>query len=382
MGLISKIEDKLSGSSSEQNKLEKQNQDTGSSSSMNGATSKLQHPISGSDGRPHGSEVGSASRMPGGYDDSSSDPSGNYGRGTSDNYGSSNSGNYDRGTSNKYDRGTSNKYDRGTSNRYDRDTSDAYGGHQTGSGMSSSTMPSSATSGTKSGYSGPQQPYDPYSSKGQQRAADAVTGGSSGTSRSQAQNFSRNNYDDSSVARSKHGGIVNQNEDPRYTSGTTGGQSYDNSSGTTSGSQPTSTPHHHYGRDAALAGGLGAGGVGAYEMGRSHDHNTTSQNPSSSRYTSGNTNQPQDVSYMNQSADAAPISSADQYAGRSSTEKPDMAGSTASMGTAGTSSTTGGGSSEHPGLSQARKMGGAYEAGYRDAMEHMKSEMGGMSVSK
>ena len=366
MGLISKIEDKLSGSSSEQNKLEKQNQDTGSSSTMDGATSKLQHPISGSDGRPHGSEVGSASRMPGGYDDSSSDPSGNYGRGTSDNYGSSNSGNYDRATSDKYDRGTS--------NRYDRDTSDAYGGRQTGSGMSSSTMPSSATSGTKSGYSGPQQPYDPYSSKGQQRAADAVTGGSSGTSRNQAQNFSRNNYDDSSVARSKHGGIVNQNEDPRYTSGTTGGQSYDNSSGTTSGSQPTSAPHHHYGRDAALAGGLGAGGVGAYEMGRSRDHNATSQNPSSSGYTSGNINQPQDVSYMNRSADAAPISSADQYAGRSSTENPDMAGSTASMGSAGTS--------EHPGLSQARKMGGAYEAGYRDAMEHMKSEMGGMSVSK
>ncbi|KAK4550423.1 hypothetical protein LTR36_000001, partial [Oleoguttula mirabilis] len=50
-------------------------------------------------------------------------------------------------------------------------------------------------------------------------------------------------------------------------------------------------PKHHYGRDAAIGGGAGAAGVGAYELSKNHGDNLASTNlsedPSSSQYTGG-----------------------------------------------------------------------------------------------
>ena len=168
------------------------------------------------------------------------------------------------------------------------------------------------------------QPFDPYSSKGQETAARA---GTTGYGSSQTQNYSRPTAEDSSISRARDGGVTNQYSDQRY------------AAPQTSSHLPTSTGQtssSHHGRDAALAGGagaVGAGGIGAYELNK----NQSSSQP----LTSG---QHQDVSYMNR--DTQPMGSM----GHDSS----MAGGPTSGTLTGSSMGT-----EHAGLTQARKMGGA-----------------------
>lgn len=275
--------------------------------------------------------------------------------------------------------------------------------------------PSSTTS------SSARHPFDPYSSKGQETAARA---GHHPSSTGQT-------MDDPSIARAKDGGIMNQSSDSRYagsqqTSGapTTSSHHYERDAAVAGGagalgaggvgayemdknkhlSQPTSgaptstsrdggvmdqyndqryggpqtasgaptstsqtTSSHHYGRDAAVAGGVGAvgaGGVGAYEMGK----DKPSSQPLTDR--SCETGQQQDPSYMQQSQPSS--------VGRDT----GMAGGAMGASQTGGSSAAGSAvSSESPGLTQARKMGGAYEAGYKDAMEHIQAELKSRGIS-
>jgi hypothetical protein len=110
-----------------------------------------------------------------------------------------------------------------------------------------------------------------------------------------------------------------------------------------------------------MAGGAGAAGVGAYELGKDH--------PSSQPLTAGaGQHQYQDDSYRSQPQHI----SRDNAMTGGVMEPPSMGGH--SQGGL-SSHTQGGVPGESPGLTQARKMGGAYEAGYRDAMEHMQKEM-------
>ena len=157
---------------------------------------------------------------------------------------------------------------------------------------------------------------------------------------------------------------MNQTGDQRYSSGShntgsnfpTSGQPL--SSGGQYESQPSST-QHHYGRDGAMAGGAGtAGGVGAYEMRKDQQQSRTMPQSHSDDYqhmTTGN-QQPQDT-YMNRSAADG------QYEPQSGHSMGDS--------TMGGAPTSGG----PEGLEQAKKVSGAYESGYRDAMEHMNAEM-------
>ncbi|KAF2660028.1 hypothetical protein K491DRAFT_712072 [Lophiostoma macrostomum CBS 122681] len=59
----------------------------------------------------------------------------------------------------------------------------------------------------------------------------------------------------------------NQRENPSLTSPRTGG--------TDSSQAPQAEDKHHYGRDAAIAGGVGAAGLGAYGAGKHHQRETT-----------------------------------------------------------------------------------------------------------
>ena len=373
MGLISKIEDKLSGSSSsDQNKLEKSNYGSVGSNTTGGTsstTSKIQNPISSGDrSGPTGSAIDpSTGNVHSSYaqDTSRSGVPSNYPQNTSGYTSSS-------GAPSSYPQNTSGYTS--TSGATDR---------MPGSYVNDEThIPSSTTSTSRTG---PNQPYDPYSSRGQETAARAGT--TSSTSRT---------MEDPSMSRSRDGGIMNEQSDPRYTSQTD--PRYTSQTSPTSGT----TSSHHYGRDAALgAGALGAGGAGAYEMNR--DKPPTQPLTSSTGH-HGQTGQYQDDSYTQQSQPRGahdPSMAGMQQSQYGGSQDPSMSriqqsqyggaqdslmsGAGPGITTAGShmpgSPTTGGNASagavtgESPGLTQARKMGGAYEAGYKDAMEHMQQEM-------
>lgn len=237
MGIIAKIEDKLSGSSKheDQNKLSK----------------------------------------------SSSEPE----------VGSSNYDNNDYGGNNH----DSNNYDN-SMNASGHVSRDGYGSPtNTTSGGRPSTdrRYDNAEDGEKSSYNRvPRKPYDPFSRKGQQTAADAARPTSK-------EGYGRSSHDEPSVSRSKHGGITNQADDSRYPS----------DSRQTPGSYPddSTESQHHYGRDAAAAGGLGAAGVGAYELGKNRDNksNSHSRDPSrtgqQSSYPKSKGSSPQESSYNSRS---------------------------------------------------------------------------------
>ena len=113
----------------------------------------------------------------------------------------------------------------------------------------------------------------------------------------------------------------------------------------------TSTDQHHYGRDAAVVGGVGAAGLGAHELGKDHHnhgkHHSTEQ--SNLLATTGNTGNTHGLSKQ-ASVLAAAHPPSHKVAAQS---VPDMPND----------------------WSMAKRLGGAYEAGYRDAMEHMRAEM-------
>ena len=421
---MEKIKEKLMGSShsSSGNTLEKSNNDYNDSSSG----SKLQHPISNSEGGTYGSNTGSNTHggsniMPGSFDND-----------------------------------------------------DSYNSHNTTSHTSST----------------PNKPFDPYSKSGQQTAAGDRTGygsnqthgqeyGTTGTTGSttgygsnQGRDYGTGSHD-SSLSRSRDGGILNQHTDQPYDtthhssnnplsssnhssnnplsssnhssnnplSSSHTDQRYDNAHSSNnplsgshhqsgdqrydtnqrSGDQRYDTHHlnndapgsnsHHYGRDAAVAGGVGAGGVGAYELGK----NQPSSQPLTQTSSYGQHNQPggaHDPSLTDRSRDTNTSgshtgggilgSSSDRHRDDNTSGSKTGGGiinkltgrdrdnneseSRTGGGILGSSSSgshntrdRGLGSSEHrsesPGLTEARKMGErAYEAGWRDAIEHVKRE--------
>lgn len=140
----------------------------------------------------------------------------------------------------------------------------------------------------------PREPFDPYSSKGQQTAANAAdqrAGYGASQNRAEAGDMGSRSYaSGQDVQRSPHGGVTNQVSDlktgphshleNREAVPTAGGQRVGSGSGAGSGNMPGAfdsyesqgQQQHHYGRDAALAGGAGAGGVGAYEAAKHTSH--------------------------------------------------------------------------------------------------------------
>lgn len=108
---------------------------------------------------------------------------------------------------------------------------------------------------------------------------------------------------------------------------------------------------HHYGRDAALAGGAGAAGLGAYETKKHRDQ----PEQDSRSYGDGEMRGP---GHHGQSG-----STGQGY------DEPRMSSERAMPG-----QTSGAGMGSQSGLPTEKKLGGAYEAGYRDAMAHMEAE--------
>ena len=354
MGVTDKIKDKLTGgsSASTSNKLEKPYD----SSSSN--TSHLQHPISSAS--PTGTAVAddkyatqssNYSSQPNTYS-SGTTQSSTYSSGTTQPSGYSTSTTQPSGYSNTttqpstYSSGTTQPCSYSTSSPTDRVPGSYVSDNEhSGTTNSSSTAPRQPYECA----TGPRQPYDPYSQKGQQTAA---AGPMPGSGTSQTQNYSRPTGEDPSISRSKYGGVSNQMDQQRYTSdGTTTSDPYQSQS---------TTSQHHYGRDAAIVDGVGAGGVGAYELGQ-HQQTESRTVPQYQTSAYPQTGQQQDVSYMNRSTGGA------QYEPetRRSVEDPSLASGA-------------GVPSESAGLAQAKKMGGAYESGYRDgyrdAMEHVNAQ--------
>lgn len=336
MGLISKIEDKVKGNSSDQNKLEKEPYESSSSGS------RLQHPISSSDGGPTGSAVGKD-----GYGPQTGSTSDKYG--TSDTYGSK---------SDTYG-GQSGSY----GNQPDTYTSkQGYTGSATSNRMPGEFEPRGEMRSTTSGHT-PNQPYDPYSPKGQMTAAD-------GQPTSQTQNFSR-----TSPQSGSHNTSTIPSSNQPLSSSNRGDDRYESQS----------TSQHHYGRDAAMAGGVGAGGVGAYEIEKHQQNQSSVPQGTSTSHRHG------DDSYTERSSGGQQYGQ--QYGPGRSAEERSMESGVGSGGMSG----------ESAGLSHAKKMvsptdtthnqavvgqqphlktladihhqGGAYERGYQDAMDHMKAEM-------
>jgi hypothetical protein len=312
MGLINKIEDKLSSNKS--SNTEPQTYESNSS----GAPSNIRHPISSNQGTsPTVGATNTADR---------------------DGYGTQPS---------KYNTTTNSGYGQQPGS-YQTDTRTAPTGH------GNDTMPTTTTNTTTSTNTDQRQYYDPYSRKGQQTAASAATD-RYGMSPSTGNNTSPNA--DANVARSHRGGVLNSNDDPRY-----GTQHHGNVSATgnqdmgTMSGEPAS--RHHYGRDAGMGAGAGAAGVGAYEMGKSDRH---PQEAGDSRYPrEGDTSRyPQEMGTSNH-----PNYSHVQPAG-------------GHVGATNATGHLGGGSGMENSMqapTQAQKMSQAYEAGYKDAVEHMKKE--------
>lgn len=165
---------------------------------------------------------------------------------------------------------------------------------------------------------------------------DAAVAGGLGTAGVGAYEADKHHRDHKHEKEYQQSGQGYGNE-PGYQNDLTGGRGQDQMGG---------HQQHHYGRDAAVAGGLGTAGVGAYEA-EKHHHNHQNQQDAS------NLNKPLPGMQGGQGQDP--------YAGSGS------GGMGMGMGA--------GQGGDSAGLHQVKKMGGAYEAGYRDAMEHMKAEM-------
>lgn len=321
MGLISKLEDKLSGSdkNDEQKKLEKQQlgstqqgmdygqqggMSSGTSNTMSGGrASELQHPIGSTSGKGSGIVGGTA--VTGGAGSEALAGSGSHGYGREGNVSS-------------------------TSDQL-RDT------HL----------------GSSTGSDGPRQPFNPYSSKGQQIAANADPGPAGGygasQNRAEAGDYgSRRSAEDPEVRRTQGGGVSNNMTDQSFVTGphsqlenrdavpTAGGHRV--GSGATSnmpGSYDTydnsPSSQHHYGRDAALAGGAGAAGYGTYEATKGRDNGPAPNTAGPHKSDMMNKIDPRveaDPSKSNYARDSAVsgVSGADQYKGqstKSSTTYPD-----------------------------------------------------------
>ncbi|KAK5128855.1 hypothetical protein LTR85_000188 [Meristemomyces frigidus] len=140
----------------------------------------------------------------------------------------------------------------------------------------SSTLPSTSSATTREELP-TEQPQHHY-------GRDAALGGGAGAAGLGAYELSKDHGDK----------LPTTVLDPSTTSSAaTSGQGYPSqtTSSTARDELSSEQPKHHYGRDAALGGGAGAAGVGAYELSKNHGDNLPSTNiaddPSSSQYTGG-----------------------------------------------------------------------------------------------
>ncbi|KAK5125092.1 hypothetical protein LTR85_000766 [Meristemomyces frigidus] len=140
---------------------------------------------------------------------------------------------------------------------------------------------------------------------------------------------------------------------------------------------------HHYGHDGALAGGAGAAGVGPYEAEKHHgkhghrgepDMESRSGGPQpsyGSGYQSGMGGQ--------QASEDAGMAAASHHSHQPgmqghSYEQPGMTGQQYNQPGMGSQTGGSGQSTSASGLPTEKKLGGAYEAGYRDALAHLEAE--------
>ncbi|KAI6832884.1 hypothetical protein KC332_g6506 [Hortaea werneckii] len=235
----------------------------------------------------------------------------------------------------------------------------------------------------------------------------------------------RDGYGVSDVPRSRGGGVTNDSKG--FSSGPQSSLENRDSIPTAGGRVPGSNGgDHHYGRDAAMVGGAGAAGAGAYEYGK---HGGEAETGSLGRDTSGSSRQPgmssastggygssAEPGMRNPSSGAnvsgggyAPVgttgSSYTNDPARDAAAHHDRYGGPVAAGGAtggmtdgmGRSGPTASSDSTHPrmssetgssggygqgghGLTPEKKLGtavgNAYESGYRDAMAHMAAERG------
>ncbi|KAI6881376.1 hypothetical protein KC360_g6093 [Hortaea werneckii] len=229
----------------------------------------------------------------------------------------------------------------------------------------------------------------------------------------------RDGYGFSDVPRSRGGGVTNESKG--FSSGPQSSLENRDSIPTAGGRVPGSGGgDHHYGRDAAMVGGAGAAGAGAYEYGKhrgepetaslgrdAYGSSTTSRQPGMSstsaggygsssepgaRNVSGSGYGPAGTTGSSYTNDPARDAAAhhDRYGGP--VAGGTMGGMTDGVGRSGTTKSS---DSAHPrmssetgssggpighGVAPEKKLGtavgNAYEAGYRDAMAHMAAERG------
>ncbi|KAK4896284.1 hypothetical protein LTR27_005806 [Elasticomyces elasticus] len=218
-------------------------------------------------------------------------------------------------------------------------------------------------------------PVDPYSASGQKAIYND-------SDRANAQNHSSHGSGGHGLGRSHHNN--NTSSSDNYGSG--GRSSIENHNAIpTAGGEKVGglgndhQSQHHYGRDAALAGGAGAIGAGEYERRNqqsSGHHGPGSHNQSSEQYggqglsSSGHQGgayggQTGRSSYDNDTSNSGKSGIAAKLGLGHSSNKEHGPDHSTSGGMHDTSSSA---------MPTEKKLGGAYEAGYRDAMAHAQAE--------
>ena len=247
---MNKIKEKLTGNSSsshdDSNKLSKNEYGSNTTGTTSSPTSKLQNPISSSGGTTgtyaNQSPPSSYPQQNSGYTSNASDRDGYSSHNQTGSYPEHSSGH--TSMKDRLPGGHSNHQERSS---YPQNT----GGYTS---TSNDRMAGSYGNNEHHSSSGPRQPFDPYSSKGQETAARAET---TGYGNNQTQNYSRPTAEDS-MSHGRDGGVTNQYSDQRHGAPHTSSRDHESSS--------------HYGRDATMAGGaggVGAGGISAYDQNQS-----------------------------------------------------------------------------------------------------------------
>ncbi|KAH9827883.1 hypothetical protein Tdes44962_MAKER09576 [Teratosphaeria destructans] len=149
-----------------------------------------------------------------------------------------------------------------------------------GNGGQRVTSGSSQGSGAGLNKTQAREPYDPYSSAGQRTAADAApnvgSAGYSGPGQAITHEQPRTSYDEQGVPRTAHGGVANSATQPatvndrNFISGPTSYISNPEAVPTAGGRTLGDGQDSHTGRDAAL--GAGAAGAGAYGLHEEQKH--------------------------------------------------------------------------------------------------------------
>ena len=156
---------------------------------------------------------------------------------------------------------------------------------------------------------------------------------------------------------------------------------------------PSGQSQSHHGRDAALAGGAGAAGVGAYELGKDkHSHSNQYDNeydsqgkpsvkdkilhPSRAKEEEQRYEQQQGYSSSGTHSSQTGHGAYNDRPAQGTTLSQSQGGSDHGIGglSLGSGSSHGANSSSSSSHGIEKKLGGAYEAGYRDALAHLEAE--------